>query len=138
MTSIDAGGPDGSVPSGPPLDRWELAVMGPSWRPPPGEFEVRPVPGSVEVHPDSLVFRALDVVDVATGSPVVAVIPATSIRTIGPLAPGSPGVGAWLPKWQRRLRSPGFVVGTDAGAWVFDGPDGPKRASALSQRFGVA
>ena len=52
--------------------------------------------------------------------------------------PGNQGAGGWMPGWQRRLRSPGFVVGTEAGAWLFDGPQGPKRAEALSARFGIA
>ena len=65
------------------------------------------------------------------------VIPASGIRAIGPLTPGTPMVGGWMPKWQRRLRSPGFAVDTEAGGWVFDGPHGPKRADALSRRFGI-
>ena len=60
------------------------------------------------------------------------------LAAIGPLSPGNPGSGGWMPRWQRRWRSHGFVVGTDAGAWVFDGPAGPKRADALSRRFGLA
>jgi len=120
------------------LESWELAAVGPTWRPPPGEHAVEPVDGVLEVHTDALVFRAREVVDVGTGAPVVAVIPAATMRAIGPLSPGSPGAGGWMPGWQRRLRSPGFVVGTEAGAWVFDGPHGPKRAEALSARFGIA
>ena len=125
-------------PAGQALDTWELAAVGPTWRPGPGEDGVAAVDGVLEVHGDALVFRARDAVDAATGSPLVAVIPAATIRAIGPLSPGSPGAGGWLPGWQRRLRSPGFVVGTDAGAWMFDGPHGPKRADALSERFGIA
>ena len=115
----------------PVLEEWELAGVGPAWTPPPGAVEVSTVPGTLEVHTDRLVFRSHDGVH-------EDVIAAGSIRAIGPLAPGSPNVGAWLPKWQRRLRSPGFVVDTEQGAWVFDGPHGPKRAQALSDRFGVA
>ena len=104
--------------------------MGPAWGPAPGENVVRPLPGALEVHADGLVFRA-------DGASETEAIPASQIRSIGPLSPGSPHVGDWMPKWQRRVRSPGFVVDTEVGAWVFDGPDGPKRARALSERYGV-
>jgi hypothetical protein len=138
MRTVDTGVPPGTPPDGPVLESWELAAVGPSWRPALGEDVVEPVDGVLEIHTDALVFRARAAVDAGTGSPLVAVIPAATIRAIGPLSPGDPGAGGWMPKWQRRLRSPGFVVGTDAGAWVFDGPEGPKRARALSNRFGVA
>lgn len=117
--------------TGEPYERWPVAAVGPAWGPAPGENVVRPVPGSLEIRPDGLVFHP-------EGAAEAEEIAASSIRSIGPLSPGSPHVGGWMPKWQRRLRSPGFVVDTDAGAWVFDGPDGPKRARALSDRFGVA
>jgi hypothetical protein len=116
---------------GEPLERWEVAAVGPAWGPAPGEDFVRPVAGSLEVHADALVFR------LAAGGDA-EVIPASSIRAIGPLSPGNPGTGGWMPRWQRRLRSPGFAVDTEAGGWVFDGPHGPKRADALSRRFGIA
>jgi hypothetical protein len=138
VRAVDVGDRPGAPPDGPVLESWELAAVGPTWRPPPGEHAVEPVDGVLEVHTDALVFRAREVVDVGTGAPVVAVIPAATMRAIGPLSPGSPGAGGWMPGWQRRLRSPGFVVGTEAGAWVFDGPHGPKRAEALSARFGIA
>jgi hypothetical protein len=118
------------MPDEPP-ERWEVAAVGPAWEPAPGEDFVRPVAGSLEVHGDALVFRP------AAGGEA-QVIPASGIRAIGPLTPGTPMVGGWMPKWQRRLRSPGFAVDTEAGAWVFDGPHGPKRADALSRRFGIA
>ncbi len=112
------------------LETWELAAVGPAWPAPPGEVVVSPVPGVLEVHTDCLVFRSAD-------GRYEDVIPAAGIRTVGPLSPDSPNVGGWMPNWQRRLRCPGFVVGTDAGAWVFDGPGGPKRARAIGERFGV-
>jgi hypothetical protein len=115
---------------GEPLERWEVAAVGPAWGSAPGEDVVRPVAGSLEVHTDALVFRP------AAGGDA-EVIPASSIRAIGPLSPGNPGTGGWMPRWQRRLRSPGFAVDTEAGGWVFDGPHGPKRADALSRRFGI-
>jgi hypothetical protein len=138
MRAVDVGGRPAEPPGGPVLERWSLAAVGPEWRPPPGERAVEPVDGELEVHTDALVFRARDAADIATGAPIVAVIPVASVRAIGPLSPGNPGTGGWMPGWQRRVRSPGFVVGTDAGAWVFDGPHGPKRAEALSRRFGIA
>jgi hypothetical protein len=138
VRAVDVGDPPGPPPDGPVLESWELAAVGPTWRPPPGEHAVAPVEGVLEVQTDALVFRARQAVDTATGSPLVAVIPVVTVRAIGPLSPGNPGSGAWMPRWQRRLRSPGFVVGTEAGAWVFDGPHGPKRADALSRRFGIA
>ena len=138
MRAVDVGDLPPAPPGGPVLESWELAAVGPTWRPPPGEHAVGPVDGVLEIHSDALVFRARDAIDAATGAPLVAVIPASTMRAIGPLSPGSPGTGEWMPGWQRRLRSPGFVVGTEAGAWVFDGPGGPKRAAALSSRFGIA
>jgi hypothetical protein len=137
MRAVETGAPPMPPPDGPALESWELAAIGPSWRPPPGEHTVAPVDGVLEVHGDALVFRAREAIDVATGTPLVAVIPASAMRAIGPLSPGDPGAGGWMPKWQRRLRSPGFVVATEAGAWVFDGPQGPKRAQVLSSRFGI-
>ncbi len=138
MRAVDTGERPATPPDGPVLERWELAAVGPTWRPPPGEHAVLPVEGVLEVLTSALVFRAREAVDLVTGAPLVAVIPVSAMRAIGPLSPGSPGSGGWMPGWQRRLRSPGFVVGTSAGAWVFDGPHGPKRAAALSARFGIA
>ena len=138
MRAIDTGQPPATAPAGPALESWELAAVGPTWRPPLGEHVVAPVDGMLEVHADALVFRAREAVDAATSAPLVAVIPVSTVRAIGPLSPGNPGAGEWMPRWQRRLRSPGFVVGTEAGAWLFDGPHGPKRAEALSARFGIA
>ena len=113
-----------------PIERWQLAAVGPAWGPAPGEEIVRPVAGSLEVHGDGLVFRPADAGE-------AEVIPASSIRAIGPLTPGTPVAGGWMPKWQRRLRSPGFAVDTTAGGWVFDGPHGPARARALNERFRI-
>jgi hypothetical protein len=138
MREVDSGAAPVEPPDGPPAESWELAAVGPTWRPAPGESTVSLVDGVLEVHPHALVFRAREVLDVASRAPLVAVIPAERIVTIGPLSPGSAGSGEWLPGWQRRLRSPGFVVGTDVGAWVFDGPKGPRRARELRDRFGIA
>jgi hypothetical protein len=137
MRAVDTGVAPAPPPDGVVLETWELAAVGPTWLPDPGESAVSPVSGTLEVHTDALVFRATDAIDAGTGAPLVAIIPASAMRAIGPLSPGDPVAGHWMPRWQRRLRSPGFVVGTDAGAWVFDGPDGPKRARLLSERFGV-
>jgi hypothetical protein len=137
MRAVDTGAPPVSPPDGPALESWRLAAAGPTWLPGPGEQEFAPVDGVLEVHTAALVFRASEAVDARSGEPVVAVIPASEMRSIGPLSPGDPVAGRWMPKWQRRMRSPGFAVATDAGAWVFAGPDGPKRARALSDRFGV-
>jgi hypothetical protein len=138
VRAVDAGDPQGTPPEGPVLESWEVAAVGPTWRPAPGEHAIEPADGVLEIHTDALVFRAREVVDARSGAPLVAVIPVATVRTIGPLSPGNPGTGGWMPRWQRRLRSPGFVVGTDAGAWVFDGPHGPKRAEVLSARLGIA
>jgi hypothetical protein len=138
MRAVETGVPLQPPPDGVAFETWELAAVGPTWLPGPGEDALSPVDGVLEVHSDALVFRASEAVVARTGEPLVAVIPASEMRAIGPLSPGDPGAGRWMPKWQRRLRSPGFVVATDAGAWVFDGPHGPKRAQALSDRFGVA
>ena len=138
MRRVYTGVPPGAPPDGPVLERWELAAIGPSWHPELGRHTVEPVDGILEVHSDALVFHADDAIDDATGSPLVAVIPAPTVQAIGPLSPGNPGAGGWMPRWQRRWRSPGFAVGTEAGAWVFDGPAGAKRADALNRRFGVA
>jgi hypothetical protein len=137
VRAVDVGDRPGAPPDGPVLESWELAAVGPSWRPPPGEHSLEPVDGVLEIHADALVFRAREVVDMGTGAPLVAVIPVATMRAIGPLTPGTPVVGGWMPKWQRRLRSPGFAVDTAAGGWVFDGPEGPKRARELTDRFGV-
>lgn len=119
------------------LESWELAAVGPTWHPEMGQHAVTPVEGVLDVHADALVFRARDATDEAAGVPLVAVIPASAIREIGPLIPGNPGSGTWMPGWQRRLRCPGFAVGTERGPWVFDGPKGRQRAEALSRRFGI-
>jgi hypothetical protein len=137
VRAVDVGDSPPAPPDGPVLESWELAAVGPAWRPPAGEHAVLPVDGVLEIHSDALVFRARDAIDAATGDPLVDVIPVAAVREIGPLSPGSPGTGEWMPRWQRRMRSPGFVVVTEAGGWVFDGPDGPKRADALSRRFGI-
>ena len=138
MRVVVTGVPPGEPPAGPALDSWELAAIGPTWHPEPGQQAVTPVDGRLDVHADALVFQACDAIDERTGSPLVSVIPVASIRSIGPLSPGNPGSGGWMPRWQRRLRSPGFVVGTEAGAWLFDGPHGPRRAEILRERFGSA
>jgi hypothetical protein len=138
MRVVDSGAPAAARPDGPALEAWQVAAVGPTWRPAPGEKAVTTVDGVLEVLTDALVFRAHDALDTATSAPLVAVIPAATIRTVGPLSPGSAGSGGWMPGWQRRFRSPGFAVGTDMGAWVFDCPHGQRRAGALRDRFGLA
>ena len=114
------------------LEEWEVAAVGPAWRPAPGESEVPPVEGRLELHADALVFRAAD------RDPEV--IPAASVIDAGPLSPGSritPSevAGRWMPGPLRRFRCPGFAIRTDAGSWAFDCPHGQKRAREVSRRY---
>jgi hypothetical protein len=128
------------APAGEPLAVWELAAVGPAWRPAAGVDDVPVARGRLELHPDALVFRADDVVDRATGAPVVDVIAADSVLDAGPLAPGSRltstrSAGEWMAAPLRRLRCPGFAVSTAAGGWAFDGPKGVKRAEEIRRRY---
>jgi hypothetical protein len=128
------------VPAGAPEDTWAVAAIGPEWRPPPGEAELAPVPGRLELHPDGLVFRAEDVMDATTGAVLVSVVPAGDIHAAGPLSPGTRATpttlaGSWMPAWQRRLRPPGFLVSTSHGPWLFDAPHGRRRAGIIAERY---
>ena len=83
MRAVDTGERAAAPPEGPVLESWELAAVGPTWRPPPGEHAVAPVEGVLEFFTSALVFRAREAVDAATGATLVAVIPASAIRAIG-------------------------------------------------------
>jgi hypothetical protein len=140
MRTLTGDGAAADLPSGAPVDTWELAAIGPRWAPAPGEQELAPVPGRLELHGDALVFRAADAVDASTGTGLVSVIPAGDVREAGPLSPGakvtpSLAAGSWMPAWQRRLRCPGFVVATSSGPWLFDGPEGKDRAATVAARY---
>jgi hypothetical protein len=140
VRQIDSDGPDPALPAGEPLEEWPVAAIGPRWRPLPGESELLSVPGRLLLHPEALVFRADDVVDRRTGEPVVGVVPAGAVAHAGPLSPGSrmspsEPAGRWMPGPLRRFRCPGFVVGTEEGAWVFDCPHGVRRAEEISRRY---
>jgi hypothetical protein len=128
------------TPAGEPLESWDVAAVGPDWRPAPGEADVPPVDGRLELYADALVFRADDA---ATRARLAQVIPGASVLDAGPLSPGSmltPSMpaGQWMPRALRRLRCPGFVVSTGAGAWAFDSPHGQRRARAVRERYGSA
>jgi hypothetical protein len=117
-----------------------VRAIGPGWTPVAGEAELWPVEGRLALHPECLVFSAEGTVDRASGEPVVAVIPAESVLDSGPLSPGSritPSelAGLWMPRFLRRLRSPGFSVRTREGDWVFDCPHGQQRAREVSRRY---
>lgn len=135
-------GAPAAMPPGEPADVWgELAAIGPRWAPAQGEAELPPVPGRLELHPDALVFRADDAVDASTGELLVSVLPSAAVREVQRLAPGTKvtptqTAGAWLPRWQRRLRCPGFALVTDDGPWIFDARHGDTRATTLSERYG--
>jgi hypothetical protein len=138
--AIERAGPAADAPAGEPLEVWEVAAVGPEWRPAAGEDDVPVAHGRLELHPDALVFRAEDVVDRATGAPVVEVIAADSVLDAGPLAPGSRltakrSAGEWMAAPLRRLRCPGFAVSTPSGGWAFDGPKGVKRAEEIRRRY---
>ena len=138
--AIDRAGPSAAPPAGEPAAVWELAAVGADWRPAAGEEDVPVARGRLELHPEGLVFRADEVIDGATGEPVIAVIPADTIVDAGPLSPGSPltrtrTAGEWMAAPLRRLRCPGFAVRTSAGAWAFDGPRGVKRAEEIRRRY---
>lgn len=135
---------DSSPPQGEAVAAWgEFDALAPHWRPSPGENELSPVRGRLALHPQGLVFRADDVVDSATGQPVVEVVAGSAIVDASPLSPGSQmtptrQAGEWMPRLLRKLRCPGFVVATAEGAWVFDGPKGVQRADEVRKRFAGA
>ena len=129
-----------AAPAGEPLDAWSVAAVGPQWRPPPDEMELRPVPGRLELYADALVFRADEAIDRRTREPVVDVIPAHTVTGAGPLSPGSRATpselaGLWMPRPLRRFRCPGFVVSTSDGPWLFDCRHGERRAREASRRY---
>jgi hypothetical protein len=143
MREVDTGGAAPTPPDGEPADVWAVAAIGPGWAPPPSEAELPPVPGRLELYAEAIVFRADDAVDRASGRPVVGVIRPSEVIEVGPLSPGTQITptelaGAWMPAWQRRLRCPGFALRTAGGGWVFDAPDGKRRAKAVARRYGVA
>jgi hypothetical protein len=138
--AIDRTVSSAAPPAGEPVAVGELAAVGADWRPAAGEEDLPVARGRLELHPEGLVFRADDVIDRATGEPVVAVIPAETIVDAGPLSPGSPltstrAAGEWMAAPLRRLRCPGFAVRTAAGAWAFDSPRGVKRAEEVRRRY---
>jgi hypothetical protein len=140
MRKIEATGPPVTASEGEPLETWNVAAVGPGWRPPPGEPELLPVPGRLELHADALIFRADDAVDRRTGEPLVAVVHGASVRNAGPLSPGTyitptKLAGLWMPRLLRRLRCPGFAMRTSDGVWAFDCPAGVRRAREVSRRY---
>jgi hypothetical protein len=143
MREIENAAGPAEAPAGAPLETWDdVAAISPSWRPGPGETELRPVAGRLELHAQALVFRADDTFDRSTRAPVVGVIDAADVGAIGPLSPGTSATptqkaGSWMPGWQRRFRVPGFAVETTAGPWLFDSPHGKQRADALARRYGA-
>jgi hypothetical protein len=142
VREIDDTAPPPATPSDAPLETWEdVAAVGPSWRPAPGERDLRPVPGRLELHASVLVFRATEAVDRATGAPLAGVI--GDVQEAGPLSPGSlitptERAGLWMPGWMRRFRCPGFAVRTGTGSWIFDSPHGQQRAATVRARYGGA
>jgi hypothetical protein len=117
-----------------------VAAVGPHWRPAPGEPDVPTAAGRLALHEAALVFRADELVDRRSGEPIVDVIPAEAVTGAGPLSPGSPitasrQAGEWMPAWQRRFRSPGFVITTAHGPWAFDCPRGVRRAAEVRRRY---
>jgi hypothetical protein len=132
---------DASPPRGEPAASWgAVDALAPHWRPSPGEDALSPVRGQLALHREGLVFRADDVVDGATGRPVVEVLAADEIVSASPLSPGSlmtptRQAGEWMPRLLRSMRCPGFVVSTAEGPWVFDGPHGVRRADEVHRRF---
>ena len=138
--AVDRVGPVVPPPAGEPDAVWELDAVGADWRPAPGEDDLPVARGRLELHREGLVFRAADVIDRATGEPVVSVIPAEGIVDANPLAPSSPltnarDAGTWMSGPLQRQRCPGFVVSTSVGAWAFDGPKGVRRADAIRRRY---
>lgn len=132
--------PSTASPQGEPDETWEVAAIGPGWRPPPGEAELAPVAGRLELYPEALAFRADDAIEAGSGEPLLGIIPAASVQEAGPLAPGSRATptqlaGGWMPRWQRRFRCPGFVVRTSAGGWTFECPHGVRRARTVGGRY---
>jgi hypothetical protein len=140
VRQIELTAPPTAEPASQPFDEWEVAAIGPGWAPVAGETELWPVDGRLSLHPEGLVFHAEGTVDRASGEPVVATIPAGSVLDSGPLSPGSritptELAGLWMPRFLRRLRSPGFSVRTREGDWVFDCPHGARRAEEVSRRY---
>ena len=140
MRQIEVTVPPAEPPASEPLERWEVAAIGPHWTPLPGETELRPVEGRLALHMEALVFRAEDTVSRASGEPVVGVIPAEAVLDSGPLSPGSrmtpsEPAGLWMPRFMRRFRCPGFSVRTRDGDWVFDCPHGQRRALEVARRY---
>jgi hypothetical protein len=140
MREIETAGRPAPAPDGEPPETWDVAAIGPGWRPPPGEDELLPVAGRLELFDDAMVFRADDAVDRRTGEPLVAVVAAASVREAGPLSPGThitptELAGLWMPRMMRRLRCPGFAVRTSDGDWAFDCPGGARRAREVSRRY---
>jgi hypothetical protein len=142
MRELAGDGTAGAAPGDEPLEVWdEVAAIGPRWAPAASDAELAPVPGRLELHADALVFRADDAIDSATGQPLVSVVAAAAVHEVQRLAPGTmvtptQTAGAWLPRWQRRLRCPGFALVTDDGLWIFDARHGDARATALAARYG--
>ena len=140
MRQIELTSPPATPPSSEPLERWDVAAVGPQWTPSAGETELRPVEGGLALHPVGLVFTAAATVNGATGEPVVGVIPAESVLDSGPLSPGSritedELAGLWMPAFLRRFRCPGFIIRTRDGDWVFDSPHGQRRAEEVARRY---
>jgi hypothetical protein len=140
VRQIEVTVPPAEPPASEPLERWEVAAIGPHWTPLTGEEELRPVQGRLALHTEGLVFRADATVNRTSGEPVVGVIPAGSVLDSGPLSPGSritpsEPAGLWMPRFMRRFRCPGFSVRTRDGDWVFDCPHGQRRALEVARRY---
>jgi len=113
-------------------DEWNVLAVGPAWQPAPGTDEVAPARGRLLLRDDALVFRGDDGAE--------TVIPAADITDAGPLSPGSrltpsQAAGQWMAAPLRRVRCPGFAVVTTGGPWVFDAPQGAKRARTVRERY---
>jgi hypothetical protein len=140
VREIEVTRPATAAPASEPLERWDVAAIGPGWTPVAGDAELWPVTGSLSLHPEGLVFRAKATVDRANGEPVAAVIPADSVTDSGPLSPGtritpSEPAGLWMPRFLRRFRCPGFSIRTREGDWVFDCRHGQARAREVQRRY---
>lgn len=120
-----------------PRKTWRVGAIGPNWRPPPGEDELSPLPGTLCVHREGLAFEADEAVDAATGRLIAAVVPLDAIDDVKPLSPNtwfySTRLGsAWIPRWQRGWRSPGFTVLVSTGnGWCFESRFGAYRADFI-------
>jgi hypothetical protein len=140
MREVETTGAASPVPDGERLETWAVAAIAPGWRPSPGEAELLPVPGRLELFGGGFVFRADDAVDRRTGERLVGMVPAASVREAGPLSPGThitptELAGLWMPRMMRRLRCPGFAVRTSDGDWAFDCPAGVRRARRVSELY---